>query len=275
MRTENLPNKYYENQFESVDGFCAVIGAVTHEELHWHEFFEFELVISGSGINVLNGISEEIKTGCLIFLTPTDFHEIKSHPGEQLEIINMHFNELYVGDDLKQELLYCVAQSMALEADVFYEIKQEFIRILFEHSNDLPLKKYAIKNCIDRILLLLFRNQIKGELSTKNKSSFEFALKYIEQHYRENITLGKIARMCHFSTSYFSKKFHYEFGETFQEYLMKKRLHFAKNLIKSTDLNITRICFESGFNNHTYFTRMFRRQFNLSPSEMRKKCRNE
>jgi YesN/AraC family two-component response regulator len=274
MKTERTPAKLSEEAF-SLDGFFAGTHNVIHESLHWHEFFEFELVISGSGINILNGIPEEIKTGCMIFLTPTDFHEIKTHPDAPLKIINVHFNEMFVSEDIRNELVYCVAQSVFLDEDVFSEINKEFIRLLNEQRHDLLLRKTSIRNSIDRILLILFRNRIEKEVICKNKSSLGFALQYIEQHYREDLTLNKIADLCHFTPCYFSKKFHDEFGRTFQEYLMNKRLNLAKNLLKSTDLSIMRVCFESGFNNHTYFTRMFKRLFNLTPSEMRSKYQNK
>mgnify|MGYP002539505049 CR=1 FL=1 len=96
------------------------------------------------------------------------------------------------------------------------------------------------------------------------------AFAYIEQHFREAITLEEVSKIAAFSPTYFSTLFHERFGTTFRDYIIARRLEWARLLIEYTTVPITTICFDAGFSNSAYFGRCFRQKFGISPSEARK-----
>lgn len=96
------------------------------------------------------------------------------------------------------------------------------------------------------------------------------AVQYMEHHFSESITLADMARMVYLSPSYFSRQFKLEMQLTFVEYLTKLRINHAKQLLRKTDLPIDVVAEESGFHRASYFTTLFRRLQNVSPSEYRR-----
>ena len=120
------------------------------------------------------------------------------------------------------------------------------------------------------ILTLLNRTDI---ISTPNlfPSPVQNALKYINIHFKEDITLSDISQMVYLSDEYFSRKFHEYTGQTFKSYLLFTRLNYAKRLLLNTNKSVSEIASDSGFHYASHFTRTFKYQFNLSPAEYRKK----
>lgn len=271
MKNENMPKRYEENKFDSFDGFYVTKHTVTRSKLHWHDFFEFELIISGNGVSIINGVEKIVNRGKLIFLTPSDFHETIANQYEDLSIINVHFNNMFISEKLMIDLQNFSTKIMEFDLDTFLDLEREFIKLLNEYNVYPFIKKELIKNYIDRIILIIFKSYYNKEINSNSISKdIELALDYIENHFRENITLQNVADLCNFTPSYFSVKFRKKFGETFQNYLLRKRLYMAEKLIKSTDLAIEQICYESGFQCPIYFTRAFKKQYKITPSKMKK-----
>ena len=76
--------------------------------------------------------------------------------------------------------------------------------------------------------------------------------------------------MVHISEYYFCHLFKEHMGMTFLAYLNDVRIHKAAQLLKNTNLSITRIAAETGYNDVNYFCRIFRKKMNRSPGNYRK-----
>lgn len=96
------------------------------------------------------------------------------------------------------------------------------------------------------------------------------ALTYIEEHYQLG-TLNELAGHLHQSTSSLSKNIKKATGYTFKELLQEKRLSEAKNLLETTDLPIKRIVEEVGYDNISYFYRIFKEKYGMTPKAFRLK----
>ena len=97
------------------------------------------------------------------------------------------------------------------------------------------------------------------------------AMTYMEAHYKENIPLATLAKEAHMSTNYFSSFFSQTMNITVSEYLIQMRLKNACTLLLTTDKSILSVALESGFDNISYFNRVFRKAFGISPGTYRKK----
>lgn len=100
------------------------------------------------------------------------------------------------------------------------------------------------------------------------------AIRYLETHFAEAITLADMAQRVYLSPSYFSHQFRLEMQVTFIEYLTQLRMRHAKRLLRMTNLPIDMIAEESGFHRASYFTTLFRRIQGVSPSEYRHQFRD-
>ena len=94
-------------------------------------------------------------------------------------------------------------------------------------------------------------------------------MQYIETHYYEKITLDQLAEMVYLSPAYLSRIFKKETGTTFNDYLIQVRIGKAKNLLHHKDLRVTDIAEAVGFDDQSYFTKVFRRIVGVTPLKYR------
>ncbi len=99
----------------------------------------------------------------------------------------------------------------------------------------------------------------------------ERALVYIEKNYRQQISLEEVAKINCMSKYHFSRTFKAKLGFSFTEYLNRKRIEAAKRMMKNEDVNVSEACFAVGFNDLSYFSRLFHRYEKMTPSQFRKK----
>ena len=110
--------------------------------------------------------------------------------------------------------------------------------------------------------------------STSSQSSHESiilkpALDYMKKNYARNISLNNMASLCNISTSYFSKLFRRIIGENFSNYINKLRIEKAAELLSETDIPITNIALDLGFEDSGYFIKVFKKIEGITPSTYR------
>ena len=103
----------------------------------------------------------------------------------------------------------------------------------------------------------------------KNNDMLAMALQYIEGHYQEKLSLQEIADYVHFSAPYFCRLFKKKIGVTFSRYLTNLRIEKSKQLLKSTDIPLSVIPSMVGFEEQSYFTRVFHLTTGISPGKYR------
>jgi len=94
------------------------------------------------------------------------------------------------------------------------------------------------------------------------------AVHYIEGHLAEKITGEDMARLCSMSPFRYSREFKEAFGISFREYLVRLRLKEAARLLENPQARVTQVAYAVGFNDMSYFSRMFKRYFGVSPSSV-------
>lgn len=87
----------------------------------------------------------------------------------------------------------------------------------------------------------------------------------MESNYMYNLTISQFAKMAHRSTSSFKKEFMQYYGTSPGKWLMERRLEHAKRLIETGSRTISEISFNSGFENASHFSRVFKEKFGVSP----------
>ena len=95
-------------------------------------------------------------------------------------------------------------------------------------------------------------------------------INFIEESLYSDVSVNEIASLFNYNEKYIGKLFKSQTGFTVKEYLNKRRLDNAEKLLRNTKIPITEISSKSGFNNVTYFNRLFKKHFNLSPKDYRK-----
>lgn len=109
-----------------------------------------------------------------------------------------------------------------------------------------------------------------GETNLSVNPNMTQLLEYIQDNYADPITLTGVARKFHFNASYLSSHFTAQNGEGFNEYLNKVRLEKAMELLTTTEKTISDISASVGYSDQSYFTKVFKKQAGISPSQYRR-----
>ena len=135
-------------------------------------------------------------------------------------------------------------------------------------------KKFTFEQCetIGSLLETYIRTLLKS-ISLTHLNNFnpliENIKNYIEANLEYNIKISQIAKTFQYNEQYLGRLFKKEVQMSFSNYISKRRIERAKLLLKETDDSIINIALEVGFNNVTYFNRIFKKYLKMTPSEFR------
>jgi two-component system response regulator YesN len=148
------------------------------------------------------------------------------------------------------------------------------------HHGDEFLEKFHIHawrcKTVDEIfsyLCMMIGESIKLIAQQKEQEEtrpIRLAKQYIQENYMKPISLEDISNIVGFSPTYFSTLFKKVSGTNFVDYLTETRVNKAKELLRETNLNIAEICEQVGYSDLKHFTKSFRKNTGLKPSEYRK-----
>lgn len=123
-----------------------------------------------------------------------------------------------------------------------------------------------------------FYSELLSVAREKNNGLYSYVdrmLQEVNSHYSDKeLSLQRIAEVCGITTAYMGKLFHAETGEFFNDYLLRIRLKAAETFLAETKRNIGEISQAVGFSSQSYFNKMFRRSYGMSPMEYRNRIRH-
>ena len=91
----------------------------------------------------------------------------------------------------------------------------------------------------------------------------------VDRSYAEPLDVTALARVAHVSRAHFARQFRAVFGETPHQYVLTRRVERAQELLRNTDLSVTEICFEVGFQSLGSFSSAFHRVAGMTPTAYR------
>ncbi len=264
---------------------CSIPLDFTHVMLHWHDEAEIIVIKKGQGIVRVDFDSRTVHAGDMIFIRPGQLHAIEQDQAYRMEYENILFlPRLLAG----REPDLCVSEfirplvngslrtvTFLTPALSFYpEVKSCIAAIdtvCSLHTEGWPL---AVKASLFQLFYLLFLHRPAEsslpEVQEKSLEKLKIILKYIEEHYAEHLTVEDMASLCYYSKSHFMKFFKQHMGTGFIDYLNTYRLSLAERLLRTTASPVLAIATDCGFDNLSYFNRLFKRTYQLSPGAYRK-----
>jgi two-component system, response regulator YesN len=190
------------------------------------------------GLQLLKNIKEKgYKPVVLIISGHPDF--IYAQEAIRLGVINYLLKPLS-----KQKLIEALEQALEMEAS-------------------LQRTDQMVKVADQKILKVDSRNNLSN-------SAIKEAITYVNHYLTSQISLREVADSVHLNASYLSVLFKEQTQLTFSEYLTRKRLQVAKNLLLTTDLQIDEIANQSGYQTAKYFIKIFKEYEGVTPSKYRK-----
>lgn len=271
MKNPSLEKLLSKDQIRKEVGISASERLVDfHFPLHWHNFIELELILSGEGEQILNGQQLKLSRGCLSILRLTDFHQV--NPKRDLHLLNLMVDDSFLSEEILGKLQADEILFLKLTEAETETIEKLFRLCMAENDSQNPDLRY-LKHLIICVFLKILKLTPKnsGKPSTEERP-IQAALLYMHMHFRENPKLAEVAKIAHYNASHFSSTFHKELGTTYCDYLNMLKISYAKELLISTSLKISDICYECGFTSHSNFLRLFKEKLSISPMQYRKKA---
>ncbi|SFL93034.1 two component transcriptional regulator, AraC family [Gracilibacillus orientalis] len=229
--------------------------------------------------------------------------QVQSHPGAKYQVFNeqmaekrkerIHFEEekellhaIKKGDSQQGTYLFgryfqSIQQHANYQVPIIQKTVENFFIVLTRMTKELGLDQdiqmgfdqfetaTQIKEAAKAHLQSVIK-QIRDWRSTGVHGLLMQAKDYIESHYQRNITLEEVAEEVGLSSYYLSKLFKEHFEITFIEYVTQTRLTKAKDLLLDDRISLKEIALTIGYKDPNYFSRVFKKETGLSPSEYRK-----
>ena len=259
MKNKIIKKVTPENQINSLNFSFTRRTVLEDYEIHFHDFYEIEFIISGKCIQYINGEPIECKPNSIIFLTPTDMHSATVI--EPIELINLNFDTNHIDSDLRllcDKSMYC------------HNISDTFISLLYdEYNSDLEYNLLLQKHLLNCLIAQIVRHAIICDKAINKNIPLEIA-KYIQMNYNKSITLDVLSASFGYTPNYLSNQFHKTIGKTIKQFILDTRLDHAAKFLLTTTNSVTDICFASGFTSLSNFLRAFKSKYNQSPNSYRK-----
>ena len=289
------------------------IGSVSYKE-PWKHFArvinEYVLYVIKSGELYIREADREyaLKKGDILLLEPNVLHE--GFKFSSCDYFFIHFKHpgiraagSAVSAKLTDEILHNRKTSLTSDAlsdttvlssicflPKYYHIKNE--TVLFSFFNNLEesigdyCKKYedykkVIACNLMKLLIKLSREFITTEIENSETYTPKSFLKvkkiidYINKRYNEKLTSKDLETLFDSNYDYLNRVFRTATGNTIVHYINNVRVNKAKELIESTSMNFSQICYVVGINNPYYFTRLFKKYTGMTPSQYSKKIVSE
>lgn len=256
-----------------------------HFPKHKHNFIEIIYVYKGNFRHIVNSQELILKEGELIFLNQQIYHEIL--PSEYRDIaINFiikpeFFNYILTfldNDNIICNFLLTTLYTNHAKAEYLYfkvsknkEIHEAIYKIIWELYKPSTMSEAKIKLLIGLLLIELAKNSDSIEGYSANNYERKLVLdtlNYIDTNYK-TAALFEISKKL-IQPNYKLSRIVKKYTElTFNELLQEKRLNKAVELLKSTDLPISEIAQSIGYENLTYFYKIFKEKYNTTPKNFR------
>lgn len=241
---------------------------------HWHQRSEFLYVLEGQprvciGSDIFNG-----HPGDLFVVQSGQIHSISSDHVCTMMICTYDPGVLYSFQTELQFIKSFISSRELQEAGLENEVLRIFEEILQEKQAAHPMHEVIIRTDILRLYSLLVRNfERESSSGSRNMTKFRHfqnVLTYITEHYNESISLGNIAKTISYHPSYVSTLFVTYTGMNFKAYLDNFRIGKSVELLRTTDLTISDIAAQCGFDNIRTFNNTFKRVVGSTPSLVRR-----
>ena len=282
IQTGKLPKDSYLGDF-----FINVRDVPEHPDYpeHDHEFTELVVVYEGTGINCVDGYEYPMMAGDVFVIHSGRKHSYKDT--NHLHLCNVVFDSDRLGiERLDMKHLPGFHLLFHLEPNLrkpnfnsrLHLQNRELMKaraIIEEIEQEVDERKPGYRLVSQSMLLLLLGKLGRwfDQVSRKDSSKLLLIAKsiaHMEQNLYESLSIAELAKMANTSERAFYRVFHKATGCSPNHYLNDLRLTQARELLKFSNMSITDIAQECGFQDNSYMTRQFKKQQGVTPSAYRK-----
>ncbi len=254
-----------------------------HFPEHTHDYIEAVYMCAGETIHIINGKEIKLKEGELLFLgqnarqeilpagegdlavnfiiQPSFFDKTLEMLGaEETPIKNFLLNSLFDGEN-RGYLHFKVAGVLPVQ-----NLIENLIWTLLHNTSN---KRNINQTTMGLLFMQLLNHTDKLVYESREDAAIMDIFRYIEENYKDG-SLGEAAKLLHYDFYWLSHEIKNRTGKTYTEHLQEKRLSQAAFLLKNTTLSVEDVAIAVGYENKSYFHRIFTARFEITPKKYRK-----
>jgi AraC-like DNA-binding protein len=254
----------------------------------WHFHPEIELLycIKGKGTNFIGNSIRSIEEGELLLLgknLPHTRHRdalyYSENPTEKPESIVIQFRDDFLGEHFFELKEFAHIHDLLRRARVglkFFGQAQSIVadkleKIKSMNTTSSILELLAILDVLARSEESVQLNSVNyvSDVHEKSSQKINKVYHFTIEHFREPISLDQVAALTNHSPAAFCRYFKTRTRKSYFQYLTEIRIAYACELLMEGNLDVTRVCFASGFNNLSNFHKQFKKVMKITPSEYR------
>lgn len=256
-------------------GSCGTYRLYTVKKLPTHRprgrlDYQLLYIASGKAHFYFNGKEQIVSAGNMVLYRPKEEQRYYYYGSEHPEVYWVHFTGNNVKNILRK---YGIADDTHI---IYSGISMEYKQLYLSMIQELQLKKEDYEELLVhylRQLLILLHRQILAKPRKKSlmiMDDMAEAVEYFRTHYNKPVSIEDYATSHNISVSWFIQNFKQYTNTTPAQYVQFLRTTNAKSLLETTSYNISEISNLVGYENPLYFSRFFKKQFGVSPSQFRK-----
>lgn len=255
-----------------------------HFPEHTHDYIEVVYMCAGETTHIINGQKVVLRAGELLFLSQNARQEI--YPAGEGDIAvnfitlpQFFDNTIAMLDDeetpLKKFIVDCLRNQNSDTPYLLFEVSdilpiQNLVEnLIWTLFNGVQNKRKINQTTMGLLFLQLLNYTDRLSYTNKQEEMVLWTLKYVEEHYNDG-SLGELANLLHYDFAWLSREIKRKTGKTYTELVQEKRLSQACYFLKNTNLSVDDIAIQVGYDNVSYFHRLFKKDFGMTPHRYRK-----
>ena len=273
---------YYKSSFEFSQlginlAFTTAPGG--YRPLHWHEELEILYPLNGESNLTVEGKKYHLQKKNLTVIESCQVHSMYTHDKTSM-FLRIHISKAYLQSYLPDIELYrikCFPEEITNEQfPEYYRICELLAELTRLYIMDTPFFHLEAEGIILQIVAQLIRHFSSSaviQLADTHLLTIDRIRKvmsYVEEHYKENISLQDVSDLLGIGKEYFCRFFKKNMGISFLQYLNEVRLSHIYQRLMDTDLPVAELMEENGFSNQKLFNRSFKELYGCTPSSVRK-----
>ena len=243
---------------------------------HYHNYYELFMVLKGETCHEVNGKEKILHEGQILFIRDFDVHDYKSVDGNYFEIVNLAFTKEtlfslfeYLGEGFPAEKLLKAEQPPMVNLS-----KREKDKLFYSLTElNQGTEKAVVKLKARTLILKIFTEYFLEYEEKKTDIPLWLEMTWEKMKNPKNFIdgVGRMYEISGKSREHLSRSMKKYYNTTPSALISDLRLEHSANLILTSNLSITEICFECGFENLSWFYKQFVKKFGVTPIEYRKK----
>lgn len=264
---------------------CTIPLDFSHVPPHWHNEFECIIIKKGECLIHIDMISYHAKKGDILLALPGQIHSITQYEQFTVEYENIFFKESFLFSRLDSQSINDALSTVFKGKKTIlthYHALLEYYPSLYDCIKEIdylcehqfPYYELRLKSIwLNFFYIILAHSPNMPNTSSSDHRSLsrtKEAILYIQENYTEPLNPDDLATHLGISTSHFMRFFKQSTNMTFTQYLNNYRLIMSSRLLRTSEENILEISNSCGFSSLSYFNRLFKKQFSVTPSEYRR-----